>query len=438
MDKNILLEILNDWNLWRKEIDTGKERKTYLPLCLNSLKSNIVLAIIGVRRSGKSYLMRQIARSLISSGTPGENILIVNFEDQRFTEFYTGLLQEIYETYLEFLKPSQPQFIFLDEVHNIPNWEKWVRTVHELGKAKIIISGSSSKLLAGELATLLTGRHLDVIVFPLSFNEFLSFKEINLKDELDIVANKIKIKGLLREYMEFGGFPEIVLCDDKRRLLLTYFDDIITKDVEKRYKLKRGEVLRTLARFYLTNISKSITYNSIRKFLNTATITVAKFSSYLKEANLVFFVKRFSFSVKEQEKSARKVYSVDAGLANSIGFRFSENLGRLIENLVAVELKRMCNTDANIEIYYWKGNNKEVDFVIKEGLEVKQLIQVCWSIADMEVKKRELKSLLKALDELELDTGVVITEDYEKEEKINRKTIKFIPLWKWLLNNYKL
>jgi len=247
-----------------------------------------------------------------------------------------------------------------------------------------------------------------------------------------------KIKGLLREYMEFGGFPEIVLCDDKRRLLLTYFDDIITKDVEKRYKLKRGEVLRTLARFYLTNISKSITYNSIRKFLNTATITVAKFSSYLKEANLVFFVKRFSFSVKEQEKSARKVYSVDAGLANSIGFRFSENLGRLIENLVAVELKRICNIDANIEIYYWKGNNKEVDFVIKEGLEVKQLIQVCWSIADMEVKKRELKSLLKALDELELDTGVVITEDYEKEEKINRKTIKFIPLWKWLLNNYKL
>lgn len=435
MNKNLLLEILNDWNFWRKEQVTGKERKQYLALSLDSLKSNVVVAIIGVRRAGKSYLMRQIASSIISAGVPKQNTLIVNFEDQRFIEFYPKLPEEIYETYLEFLKPSQPQFIFLDEVHNIPNWERWVRTIHELGKAKVVISGSSSKLLAGELATLLTGRHLDVYVFPLSFSEFLYFKGIHLKDQLDIIANKTRIKSFLREYMEFGGFPEVILSKEKKRLLLTYFDDIVTKDVEKRYRLKRTEVLRALARFYLTNIAKPTTYNSLRKILNTSTITTEKFSSYLEVANLIFFIKRFSFSVKEQEKSARKVYSIDVGLANSIGFRFSENSGRLIENLVAIQLKRIQSLNPNIEIYYWKGNNKEVDFVIKEGLKIKQLIQVCWDITEPEVKKRELKALLKALNELKLKEGLVITEDYESEEKIATKRIKFIPLWKWLLKN---
>lgn len=434
MDKNLILEILNDWNFWKKQQDTGIERKEYLQTCLSLLKSNVVLAIIGIRRAGKSYLMRQIAKSLISNGISPENILIVNFEDPRFSQLYPEILQEIYETYLEFLNPKGKLFIFLDEVHNVPNWERWVRTFHELGKAKIIISGSSSKLLGGELSTVLTGRHLDVHIYPLGFKEFLNFKDITINNKIDIIAKKIEIKTLLKEYMEWGGFPEVVLSENKRFLLLTYFDDILTKDIEKRYKIKKTETLRTLGKFYLTNIANRMTFNSIGKFLKTSTITVEKFTSYLEEANLIFFIKKFSYSFKEQEKSARKLYAIDIGIANSIGFRFSANFGRLIENLVGIELKKRQNLNPNLEIYYFHHNNKEVDFVIKEGLKVRELIQCCWNINEFDVKRRELKPLIDAIEKFDLKEGIVITDDYENQEKINGKIIKYIPLWKWLLN----
>ena len=206
---------------------------------------------------------------------------MINFEDKRFVDFYPKLLDEVYESYLEFLKPDKTPFVFLDEVHNVPKWERWVRTMHELKKMKIVISGSSSKLLAGELASVMTGRHLDVLIFPLSFREFLYFKNLEIKDELDLISNKLGVKRVLNEYIEFGGFPEVVLNKEKKQLLLTYFDDILTKDIEKRYGLREGNKLRSLARFYLTNISNTITFNSIRKFLNTTTNTIEKFSSYL-------------------------------------------------------------------------------------------------------------------------------------------------------------
>lgn len=432
MNKNAIIEILNDWNFWKTKQETGKTRSGYLKTCAKLLRTNIVVAIIGIRRAGKSYLMRQVAKSLMARGVDAKNILIVNFEDQRFTRFYPQMLREIYDAYLEFLSPSAKPYVFLDEVHNVPGWERWVRTVHELGKAKVVVSGSSSKLLAGELATVLTGRHLDLYVYPLDFNEFLNFKKVIIKDRMDIISKKTEIKTLFKKYLEWGGFPEVVLSENKKLLLLSYFDDILTKDIEKRYKIKKTQLLRTLARFYLTNIARPVTFNSIRKFLNTATVTVGKFSSYLEEANLIFFIKRFSYSVKEQEKSPRKVYAADAGLANSVGFKFSENLGRLIENLAAIELKRRQNQNPNIEIYYWRHNNKEVDFVVKDGLKVKNLIQVCWNIEGFEVKKRELKPLIEAMDKFKLKKGIVITEDYEGEEKIKNRIIEYIPIWKWL------
>jgi hypothetical protein len=435
MNRLQILDILVDWNFWRKELDSGKRRIQYLEKALRFLQSNIVLTIIGVRRSGKSYLLHQIAKTLIETGTPKENILLINLEDQRFTEYSLNLLTDIYETYLEHIKPVGLHYVLLDEIHNITGWERWVRTMHELQKAKLIISDSSSKLLYGELATLLTGRHLDLHVYPLNFKEYLSFKNINVTTDVDLLTQKIEIKNSIREYMEWGGFPEIVLTENKKNLLLSYFDDILTKDIEKRYKLKKTDVLRSLARFYLTNISRLMTFNSIKKFLDTATITIQKFTGYLEEANLVFFVKRFSYSVKNQENSARKVYAADMGLANAIGFRFSENSGRLIENIVACELEQLRNINLNIEIYYLNNNNKEVDFLIKDRQEIKQLIQVCWDITAIDVKKRELKPLVNALNEFKLNTGLIITEDYEHEEKINNKTIKYLPLWKWLLTH---
>lgn len=442
MEKGELLEILQDWNFWKKELDTGNERGMYLGKCLRFLRTDVVIAIIGVRRVGKSYIMRQTIKKLIEKGVEREDILMINFDDNRFVEFYPELLDDIFETYLEFVKPAKTPVVLLDEIHNVPKWERWVRTTQELGKAKIIISGSSSKLLAGELATVLTGRHLDISVFPLSFDEFLYFNDLEIKDELDLVAKRIEIKRFLREYFEFGGFPEVVLSCDKKQLLLTYFDDILTKDIERRYKLKKGEKLRALAKFYLTNISNTITFNSLKKSLDLTTNTVENFSSYLEEAGLIFFVKRFSFKVKEQEKSARKVYSIDVGLANAIGFKFSSNIGKIAENLVAIELKRKETLDPNMEIYYWKNQrHEEVDFLVKVGQKVKQLIQVCWNINEYKTKERELKALLKASREVKCRDLLVITEDYEAEEEIKAinkiYTVKFLSLSKWLRTNIK-
>ncbi|MEK6845095.1 MAG: ATP-binding protein, partial [Nanoarchaeota archaeon] len=375
MKKEELLEILEDWNFWNKDLDVGKERNLYVKKCLDFLKTNVIIDIIGIRRAGKSYAMRQVIKKLIEKKINRKNILMINFEDRRFTDFYPKLIDEIYETYLEFLKPDKQKFVFLDEVHNLPNWEKWARTMHELGKAKIVVSGSSSKLLSGELATLLTGRHLDIFMFPLSFKEFLDFKGLNVKDKLELLRNKIKIKGFLGEYLGFGGFPEAILSKDKKQLLLTLFEDIITKDIEKRYDVKEKTKLRALAKFYLTNISNTITFNSLKNYLNTTTKTIEKFSSYLEEANMLFFTKRFSYKFKEQEKSPRKIYAMDVGLANAIGFKFSSNIGRIAENIVAIELRRKEKSELNLEVYYWKNpQHEEVDFAIKEGLKMKKLI----------------------------------------------------------------
>ena len=434
MDTNQISEILEDWNLWKKELESGLDRKDYLELASRYLKPNVVVSLIGVRRSGKSYLMRQLAKHLINGGIDKNRILIINFEDKRFTEFKPMLLDQIYEVYLELLRPKNKPFIFLDEIHKIPGWEKWAGTMHELDKAKIIVSGSSSKLMSGELATILTGRHLDINVFPLRLREFLGFKGLIIKDKLDLIAKKIEIKGLFKEYLEFGGFPEVSLNKEKKPLLLTYFDDILTKDIEKRYKVRETEKLRSLAKFYLTNISSLITFNSLKKYLDLSTDTIEKFSSYFEETNLLFFIKSFSFKIREQDKSPKKVYAIDTGLSNAIGFKFSPDIGHIAENIVALELNKEASQNLNTKIYYWKNIQKEeVDFVLKEGIKIKQLIQVCWGINEYHAKQREIKALLKASKALRCSNLLIITEDNEGEEIVGGKKIKYIPLWKWLM-----
>jgi hypothetical protein len=182
-------------------------------------------------------------------------------------------------------------------------------------------------------------------------------------------------------------------------------------------------------------VSNLTTFTSLEKHLNISTDTIEKFSEYLADAYLLFLLKRFSYKVREQDKSPKKVYSIDTGLANTVGFRFSENLGRLAENIVFLELKRKAQNIPNFEIFYWKDEyHKEVDFVIKEGLKVKQLIQVCFNILDEKTKRREIGALIKAMNEFELNEGIVITEDFKSEQEIKGKRILFFPLWKWLIN----
>jgi predicted AAA+ superfamily ATPase len=435
MYKRDVIEILEDWNFWNRSLETGIERSFYLSQLEKLLTTRQIIVVTGARRSGKSFLMRQLAKKLIENGVEKNSTLIVNFEDPRFTELNAKNLQEIYEIYLELLSPKKKPYIFLDEIQEVKNWEKFVRSLHELQKAHIIISGSNAKLLSKELSTLLTGRHVDITVFPLSFSEFLNFNNIYLKNRLDIAGKRIEIKKLLREYIEFGSYPEVVLSKLKKEILLNYYADVLNKDLIRRYKIRKNEKLETLARFYLTNISHSITFNSIEKFLGISADTVEKFSGYFEDVYLLFFLKRFSYGIKEQEKSPRKVYCIDTGLSNTIGFKFSQNVGKLAENIVLLELKRREARDLNFKVYYWKDvSNRETDFVIKEGTKVTKLIQVCWDIANFETKKREVIGLLKSMEEFQLKEGIIITEDYTAEETINNRKIKFLPLWEWLLN----
>ncbi len=431
MRKDFLLEILSDWNFWARELDTGVKRQAYVSKLAGLItKTNQVVCVAGVRRGGKSTLLRQIARELGAA----KNTLIVNFEDERFLERDLKLLTDIYNTYLEKVVPEGKPFVFLDEVQNVPKWERFVRGVHERKEACIVVSGSSSKLLSAELATLLTGRHITFFVFPLSFREFLEFKGLPVSSEVEILAKRVEVKRLLPEFLESGGFPEVVLSAEKNRILLSYFETIIARDIIERFRVRARGKIKTLAKYYLTNISSPITFNKISKFLNLPLTTVERFSDFLETANVVFFIKKFSYSLKGQEKAARKVYSIDTGLSNAVGFRFIEKLGKIMENVVAIELKRRQAFNIGIEVYYWRDyQQREVDFVVKEGLKVKQLIQVCFDVSNMETKERETSALLKAMNEFKLKEGLIITEDFESEEKINDKKIVYRPLWKWLL-----
>lgn len=427
--------ILQDWNFWKKELSTGVPRREYLGKARKFLNTNQVVTVTGPRRAGKSFLMRQVAWKLTEEGIDKTRILMVNFEDPRFTELTTKLLGEIYETYLEFLTPKGESYLFLDEVQEIDGWEKWVRSMHELKKAKMVVSGSNAKLLSRELGTLLTGRHLDLTIFPLSFREFLEFNHVIINDKLDLIEKRTEIKGLFRQYLEFGAFPEVGLSQEKKEILLNYFEDLMAKDLLRRFKIRKNDEMKALIKFYFSNVATLTTFHSIAKFLKIATKTVEKFSGYLEQVYLVYFLKRFSFKVREQEKSPRKLYAIDTGLANAIGFRFSENRGRLAENMVFLELKRRQSSHRELELYYWKDtHHQEVDFVLKEGPKVAALIQVCWNVDEQNTKDREIRSLIKAMNELKTDKGWVITEEHEGEEVVREKKIQFIPLWKWLLN----
>ena len=428
MRKEKIIEILADWNFWEKKPELGIARQSYLERLENLAKTGQVVTLEGVRRSGKTTLLLQYINRLIEKGVESRNTLYVNFEDPRFFgELSPKSLQEIYEAYLELKESKETPYLFLDEVQYVPAWEKFVRALHERKEANIFVSGSSSKLLSAEFGSALTGRHVSLKVYPLNFREFLYFNRLEVKGKLDLVSNRARIKRFLRDYLEFGGFPKVVLSAEKNEILVRYFNDVISRDVAVRYRVKNIEKLQALAKYLLTNTSSLVSFNRIKKFLHISLDTVERFSYYLSYAYLVYFVKKFSYSLKEQEVNPRKVYCIDTGLRNITGFRISEDAGKLYENLVFLELERRGR-----DVYYWK-NKGECDFLVKRGRRVDEAIQVCFDVEKEETRKRELKGLVEAVHKFKLSRGLIVTEDYESEERVGQKRIEFVPLWKWLL-----
>jgi predicted AAA+ superfamily ATPase len=429
MTKTEIIATLNDWNFWNSRLKTGVPRPAYVNQLSAAIKTRQVVVITGPRRAGKSYVMRQMIQHLIAQGLPAQNSLMVNFEDPRWGTLTTQSLQQIYDTYLEYQNPSDMPYIFLDEIQEVADWEKWVRSFHELDKAHLIISGSNAKLLSHELSTLLTGRHLDMTVFPLSFHEFLSFKSTSAE-------NKIECSRMFREFLDYGGFPEVTLSEEKKQILLQYYDDVVNKDLIRRFKIRKSEQMKSLSRYFLSNAATSMTYNSCAKFLNLSVDTVQKFSGYLQDAYLFFLLPRYSHKFKEQEKSPRKLYCIDSGLSNVVGFNSSPNIGRVLEQTVFLELKRRSLTMQACQIFYWKDvAHREVDFVVKVGKKITQLIQVCADLSDPKTKNREFHALTKAMDDLKCSTATVITLDQESSDEIDGKTIRCAPIQSWLFES---
>lgn len=430
MERDEILRILLDWNYWGDYKDTSIERREHIKELNRLLKTGEIVVIKGVRRSGKSTLILQLVKKLVEEGLKEENTLVVNFEDPRFKNLRLELLDKIYETYKEELQVDAEHLVVLDEVQEIEGWEKFARFLQEAKKARVLITGSSSKLLSEEYSTLLAGRHVDMEIHPLSFKEFLGFKGLLIEKRLDIIRYRHKIRKLQSEYIEFGGFPKVTLIEEgKADLLANYFRDIVIKDVQMRFKVRETGKLEELAKYYLTNIATLQSYNRIRKTLHLSLDTVERYSRYFSIARLLFFVPKFAFSLKEQILNPKKVYCVDSGLRNIVSFKFSEDIGRIVENIVFLELFR-----SGKEVYYWRDQTgREIDFVVKDGLRVSELVQVCWKVEDEKTRRREIGALVKAMDELGLKDGLIITEDSEGQEDINGKSVTYKPLWKWLV-----
>lgn len=421
ISKELLKEVLLEQ---RRKVEEAKNKDFVLREFLKdierfvNLKHSII--VTGVRRCGKSVFLSQIIGNFF------DKYYYVNFEDERLADFELEDFNRLYEICFELF--GKANTFFVDEVQNISGWEKWVRRMYESG-FKFFITGSNARLLSKELATLLTGRHLQFSIFPFSFREFLNFHRVQFKkDDIYIAERRALIVKYFSEYLRNGGFPEY-LQYNQIEILQEYFNDIIQRDVVERYRVKDIKQLKKLARYLITNTSNLTTYNQLKKLTEIKSVnTVINYLSYLEDAYLVSNVPYFSYSLKKQGANPFKVFAIDVGLRNAISFKFSKDLGRIYETVVAIELKRK-----NKDVYYWKNvQHEEVDFVIKEN-KVKQLIQICYDISDFNTKKKEIKALIKASKELKCNNLYIITEDYEANEKYNGKQIKFVPLWKWLL-----
>jgi len=434
LDKTEILEILNDWNYWNKNLPKAHIRDSYEKKILSFLQYDEIVVIKGIRRSGKSTLMQNTIKNLLSNNVKKKNILFVNLEDPRFINHLNiALLEQIKEAYEEYLSPDEKPYIFLDEIQNVPNWEKWVNKEYALGVSHIILSGSNSSLLSSEIASTLSGRYLSIDVYPLSFMEFLEFHDTTLTNKLDFVDKKIQINRLFESYIKFGGFPKVVQYDEqiKKELLNTYKDSILLKDIVARYNLKEFKILEEIAAFLLANSGILQSINKLKNNFSISYDMARAYIEYLIKSYMIFEVPKFDYSLKKQNVNDKKYYSSDLGLSNILRVPNIQTRGNDLETIVFLELQRR-----GYGVYYYKTHNDlECDFVVESNNEIIQLIQVSVSLKDEKTKKRELKSFSKTQKELQLKDVecIVICEDNSSQTIYDTILIQIINIKEWLL-----
>lgn len=417
------MQIQDALTVQKRELD-AKFGELYVKRNVSSknLDSPLIKVIVGPRRAGKSFFAVHLLKE------KKVNFGYVNFDDERLAavENYDDILGAIKVVY------GDPQYLLLDEIQNLPKWELFTNRLHRQG-FNVFLTGSNSNLLSSELATHLTGRYIPIQILPFSFEEYLSFSAGEVTDS--------EIKAKLSKYLVAGGYPEpLVRGMDPKEYLSILADSVVYKDIVKRYKIRAVQGIEDLAAYLFSNFACEFSFNQLSKVTGVkSSHTVQKYERYLEEAYLFFSLRRFSYKVKEQLASNRKIYGIDSGLVSAKAFQTSPDWGRLFESAVAGELLRRA-ADTGIKIYYYKNaQQEEVDFVIKEGTSVVQLIQVCYNLKNSETKKREMRALVKAGSELKCDELFVVNDDMDKTEDVQwfdfRGKIKYVPLWKWLTNS---
>jgi len=412
MEKNIISQIvLEQEKIFEKDIHIIPREFPN-----NIVNSPKIVVITGVRRSGKSTLLRQLSKHCTQFN-------YINFEDERLIDFTYHDFNTLLEVFLS-LHPKSNTFFF-DEIQEVKGWEKFIRRLFTEGY-KIYVTGSNATLLSSEIATSITGRNLKIELYPFSFKEYLSHHNTPIK-KIFTTKEKAMISKQSIEYIQFGGFPEILQSKDFEELNQIY-QDIIIKDLLVRRKIRDSKDFRELSLFLLSNISKKISYNNLKELLEFSnTSKVKNYVDFLCEAYIFFTINKYDPSLSKQMVNKKKIYAVDTGIVNAVSFQFSENKGRLLENAVFLELKRRYK-----DIYYFEDKN-ECDFVIKSGRTITQAIQVADYLSDPKTRKREIEGLLSAMDYFGLKKGFIITSDTEEQHTKEKKQITVIPFWRWSL-----
>ena len=415
MDRTELKEIIIDQNN-RKEPDYLVERELFTKL-ESYIKNDLIIIVSGIRRCGKSTLLNQLRKKY--SG------YYLNFDDERLLDFKIEDFSLLEELFVELY--GEKEIFYFDEIQNVSSWERFVRRIHDQRK-KVFITGSNAFMLSKELGTHLTGRHLTLQMFPFSFKEFLCLKKFEInKNSPYIITTRAKIKNHFEDYFVNGGFPEY-LKELNPDYLKTLYENIIYRDILVRYKIPSEKSLKELVNLSINSISKVISFNSIKKTLDFGSSTTVKdYFYYLENSFLIFLNTKFDYSLRKQIYYNKKIYCIDNGLVKYLGFRVTSDNGRLLENIVFIELKRRGK-----EIYYYS-DKKECDFVVKQVYaDIKEAIQVCYELTKNN-REREIEGLTEAMNKFKLKEGLILTYDQDEEIILKEKRIIIKPVWKWLI-----
>ena len=382
------------------------------------LETNVIKLITGPRRAGKSVYALQILS--------WKNYAYLNFDDSQLLGAFNedSVMQALAEVYPGY------EYLLLDEVQNLDSWDAWVSKLYRRG-VNLVITGSNANLLSSEMSTLLTGRYVEIQILPFSMEETLKYREAPINAELP--DEKAKLALEMDDYLKKGGYPEIVKNREiEQAYLSTLFDSIILRDVAQRHKIRKITELYDLADYLISNYSNPLSYNEIAQELSLGSVTtVKKFCEYLAEPYLFFYLPRYNNKLKEMKKAPRKVYVIDNGFIYTRSFELSSNDGRQLENMVFIELLRRGYDLKKSLFYYRTSNDKEVDFVTRDGRKVTSLIQVSYDISKTKTRARELDALVKASEELKCDSLLLITWDQDDILKYKGHIVRIISAKEW-------